>query len=132
MPTLYNWRNQAKSQGLPVPGKSKSTAEWSAEAKFAVVVATAAMSAAELNAYCREKGLFPEQVKEWKAECLQGFVDSKVQRQQLRQQARSDQSEIKRLNRELRLKDRALAEATALLVLRKKLRAFYGEDPEGE
>jgi hypothetical protein len=43
------------------------------EAKLAIVVETASMSEAELGGYCREKGLYPEQVQRWKeASCLQG------------------------------------------------------------
>jgi len=130
--TLYNWRKQAKQQGHPVPGKTSSTDDWSAEAKLAVVIETASLSAAELSQYCREKGLYPEQVQRWKEDCLQGFTNSKEQRQALRQQVRADKAEIKALQKELRQKEKALAETAALLVLRKKLRAFYGEDPEDD
>ena len=37
--TLYNWLSQARKDGVPVPGsRSKNTEDWSAEAKFAVVL----------------------------------------------------------------------------------------------
>lgn len=42
--TLYNWRNKAKLEGVPVPGRSKSSEDWSGEAKLAVVVETIALS----------------------------------------------------------------------------------------
>ncbi|MCS3430244.1 transposase-like protein [Klebsiella sp. BIGb0407] len=42
--TLYNWRNQAKSEGKPVPGADKTTDQWSAESRFAVIVETATLS----------------------------------------------------------------------------------------
>ena len=41
---------------------NKLTDEWPAEAKFAVVLETAALSEIELSEYCRRKGLYPEQV----------------------------------------------------------------------
>ncbi|ENO1897014.1 hypothetical protein ACA915_004424, partial [Vibrio vulnificus] len=47
-----------------------------------------------------------------------------------KKQAKADKLEIKELKKELRFKEKALAETAALLVLRKKLRAFYGEEPE--
>jgi hypothetical protein len=47
-------------------------------------------------------------------------------------QSRADKKQIRQLEKELRRKERALAEAAALLVLRKKLKAFYGEDPEDD
>jgi len=39
--TLYNWRNQAKSEGKPVPGAEKKSEQWPAEAWLAVIVETA-------------------------------------------------------------------------------------------
>ncbi len=45
-------------------------------------------------------------------------------------QARADQKRIRELERELQRKDKALAEAAALLILRKKLNALWGSDTE--
>src|SRR5690554_2536966 len=78
-PTLYTWRNKAKSEGRPVPGRKATSKQWSAEAKLATVIETAALSEAKLSQYCREKGLYPDQVKQWKAESLQGFQRSAEQ-----------------------------------------------------
>ncbi len=128
--TLYNWRFQAKSTGKPVPGKTVTTEDWSAETKLAVIVETASLSESELSQYCREKGLFPEQVARWKADCLHGFQSSESQDKAIRQQAKVDKQEIKSLKKELRYKEKALAETAALLVLRKKLNALYGDENE--
>ena len=125
--TLYNWRNQAKQQGLPVPGSEKNSDNWSAEAKFAVVIETAAFTESELSEYSREKGLYPEQIKAWKAACLQGQLSDAERRKQEREQSKQDKKRIKALERELNRKEKALAEAAALLVLRKKLTARWGE-----
>ena len=40
----------------------------------------------------------------------------------------ADQREIKRLQQELRRKDKALAEAAALLIASKNIQAYWGED----
>ena len=61
---------------------------------------------------------------------MQGFKSRKEQEVETKKQAKSDKLEIKALKKELRYKEKALAETTAILVLRKKLRAFYGEEPE--
>ena len=128
--TLYHWRDQARKLGLPVPGKTSSTEDWSAETKLAVIVETATLSESELSQYCREKGLYPEQLKRWRAGCLAGFQTSKTQDKEARKQSRIDKAEIKSLKKDLRIKEKALAEAAALLILRKKLKAFWGEDDE--
>ena len=127
---LYNWRNKARQLGQPVPGKTKNTEDWSAETKLAVIVETNILSESELSQYCREKGLFVEQIKRWKQDCLQGFSSRKEQEQQLRQQGKVDKLEIKTLKKELRYKEKALAETAALLVLRKKLNALWQDENE--
>jgi transposase-like protein len=126
--TLYNWRQQAKERGTPVPGSGKQSEDWSAEAKFAVVVETASLSEAALSEYCRSKGLYPEQVQAWRAACIQGTLSDAERRKQQREEARQAKRRIKELEKDLRRKDKALAETTALLVLRKKLDALWGED----
>ena len=130
--TLYNWRKQAREQGQPVPGNKSNSDQWSHETKFAVVVETAVFSESELSEYCRRKGLYPEQIKEWKLQCLQGFQSNEQQTKAIKQQAVKDKAEIKSLKKDLRFKEKALAETAALLVLRKKLKAFYGEEPEDD
>lgn len=63
---------------------------------------------------------------------MQGFKSQKEIEAETKKQAKEDKLEIKSLKKELHFKDKALAETAALLVLRKKLRAFYGEDPEDD
>ena len=128
--SLYNWRKQARLEGVPVPGRKKSSDDWSSEAKLAVVVETAILSEAELSEYCRKKGLYPEQVKAWKQDCLDGFSANPERKRQEQKQSKADKKQIRQLEKELHRKEKALAEAAALLVLRKKLNAFYGEEPE--
>ena len=130
--TLYSWLKQCREQGVPVPGNRNTGDDWSPEAKLAVVIETAPLSATELSAYCREKGLLPEQVQRWKEGCLQGAGmqidrDKAVQKQQ-----RESRKTIKKLQAEVRRKDRVLAETTSLLVIKKKLEALYGETPDNE
>lgn len=126
--TLYNWRNKAREQGRPVPGNKSTPDQWSAEAKLAIVIETGTMNEAELSEYCREKGLYVEQVKAWKADSLKGFASSREQELDAKRQRKSDRKEIKQLKRELREKEKALAETAALLVLRKKLDALWEND----
>ena len=128
--TLYNWRTKIKQQGQPVPGNKPTPDQWSSEAKLATVIAIAPLSEAELSQYCRENGLYVEQVKGWKEECLGGFQLSEKQKRESKVQAKKDKHEIKILKKELQRKEKALAETAALLVLRKKLNAFWEENEE--
>ena len=130
--TLYHWRQQLRNSGTAVLNSKTSLEQWSAQTKLAIVAETYAMTESELSQYCREKGLYPEQVNILRSECMQGFMSSKEREAQAKKQAKADKLEIKELKKELRLKEKALAETAALLVLRKKLRAFYGEEPEDD
>ena len=130
--TLYNWRDKAKRLGMPVPGKTVTTEAWSAETKLAVVVETMPLSESELSQYCREKGLYVEQVKAWKQDCLEGFRSSPERSLKAQRQSKADKKRVRQLEKELQRKEKALAEAAALLVLRKKLNALYGEEPEDD
>lgn len=126
---LYSWLKQSREQGVPVPGSRSAKDDWSAHAKLAVLIETASLSEVELSAYCREKGLYPEQIQHWKEACfsLPPHQDKATQKQH-----KADQKIIKELRAEVRRKDRVLAETTALLVLSKKLEALYGNDPDSD
>ena len=88
------------------------------------------MNEAELSEYCRSKGLYPEQVAEWKASCMQANASTQEITKANRVQAKQDEKRIKKLESELRRKDKALAETAALLVLQKKARALWGESED--
>ena len=64
--TLYNWRKAWRLQGEVVPACEKDSEGWGATDKFTVVLETAGLNATELSAYCRERGLYPEQVERWR------------------------------------------------------------------
>ena len=64
--TLYNWRKAWRLQGEVVPASEKDPEGWGATDKFTVVLDTAGLNATELSAYCRERGLYPEQVQRWR------------------------------------------------------------------
>jgi transposase-like protein len=128
--TLYAWRTQAKTGGTAVPGEQTLTDNWSAEAKLAVVIEMTTFSEIELSEYCRRKRLYPQQVKAWKAACLAGQQSTKVQQQAERDLAKADKKRIRQRERDLNRKEKALAEAAALPMLRKKLNAYWDDDSE--
>ena len=128
--TLYTWRiKHLKSNGQataqPVPSGGLRSEE-----KFAVVVETASLNELELSEYCRRKGLYPQQISTWREACRQANASAaaKVEREKRRQQAK----EIKQLEAELRRKEKALAEAAALLILQKKVQALWAEPEDGK
>lgn len=69
--TLYTWRRQTREKGLVVPGGETNIEPWSIQDKFQIVLETSTLSEVELAEYCREKGIYVEQVKAWKDACIQ-------------------------------------------------------------
>ena len=128
--TLYTWRKHAKSRGNVVPGDAKNPENWSSADKFAAVLQTAPLNQAEMAEYCRKNGLFVEQVEQWKQACINATNSKKEQEKQAIKQSQADKKRIKALERDLRKKEKALAETAALLVLRKKANAIWGESED--
>ena len=110
-----------------LPDGDPSPEGWTAADKFAAVVETAALNEAELSAWCRERGLYPEQIRQWRQACEQANDWDRTQNDRLRQARKTDQQRLKELERELKKKEKALAETAALLVLSKKARAIWGD-----
>ena len=130
--TLYLWRKQARNEGRLMPDADSSSANnWSSRDKFAAVMETAVMSQAEVAEYCREKGVFPEQLAQWKQACEQANDWDQVSEKKLKEATQNERKKNTKLQKELDRKDKALAEAAALLVLRKKYNALF-EDHEDE
>ena len=91
---------------------------------------TAALNAAELGEYCRQRGLYPQQAQAWRSACEQANDCERARVSRGRAQEAEQRRRIRTLERELRQKEKALAEAAALLVLSKKAAAIWGEDED--
>jgi len=125
--TLYQWQREARTKGLAVPAGSGVAESWSARDKLGVVVETAALVEAELAEYCRRKGLFIEQVRAWRQACETGIAAGAVEGGPA---LREERKRSRQLEKQLRRKERALAEAAALLILSRKLEAFRTESED--
>ena len=118
--TLYKWRQTWRLQREVVPSSEREPEGWSAADRFTVVLESAGLNATELSAYCRERGLFPEQV----SRCRQAAQDANTkpvltmaEQKELEKLRAEDQREIKALKKELHRKEKPMAEMAALLVL---------------
>ena len=129
--TLRNWRGKARKEGYAAPGTDASPDDWSTQDKFLIVVETASLNESELAEYARKKGLYVEQIKAWKDACMNANGGIAKEAARLNRELKDSQKERKMLEKELQRKEKALAEAAALLVLSKKANAIWG-DPEDE
>jgi len=128
--TLYNWRNQYRKKGKAVPADPSNPEHWSGENKFAVLIETASMNEQELSEYCRRKGLYVEQLLRWKEAAIAGNDSNACMTKAERQDLQKERKKSRPLEKELNRKEKALAETAALLVLKKKAQAIWGEDED--
>ena len=132
--TLYKWRKAWRLQGEVVPASEKEPEGWNAADKFTVVLESSGLNSTELSAYCRERGLFPEQMSRWRQAAQDANakpVLTMAEQKELEKLRAQDQRQIKALKKELQRKEKAMAEMAALLVLQKKWDAFCSEEEEG-
>jgi transposase-like protein len=125
--SLRNWRQMARDKGLIVPGNNTTSDQWSSADKFNAVMETAPLSEVELSQYCRIKGIYPEQIQQWRQACQDANTAADPQPNKKRT---AEQTRIKELERQLLRSDADRKEAVALLDLRKKAAAIWGKDKE--
>jgi len=110
----------------PVTGKSPK--DWSSEEKLKAVLESVQLTDEQLGAYLRRKGLHETHLQQWRIQMLHG-LENRVSAPKSRGAA--DQAkQIRDLEKELRRKDKALAETAALLVLKKKVQQIWGDEDD--
>ena len=126
-PTLSRWLREAGSLGGMAEDdgkrgtKTRARKTWTATEKMRVLHAANGVDEATLGEILRREGLHSDDLRRWRDEALQGLSPGGADKQA----TAADRARIKELERELHRKEKALAEAAALLVLRKKLEALH-------
>jgi transposase len=122
--TLERWRADA----LSTPARERV---WTAAARLQAVIATAAMDETQRGAWCRENAVYPSELEQWKQNAIAALHETPEERASP-QETRDSRKRIRELERDLRRKDKALAETAALLVLSKQLQAIFQRSDEDE
>jgi transposase-like protein len=127
--TLYLWRSKQRTPAPASGAKGPEAEGFSSADKFHLVVESAACNEQELGEFCRRRGLYPEQLAAWREACL--GANTPPPRREEPAECRALRRRNSELESELRRKEKALAEAAALLVLQKKVRVLLGEPGDG-
>jgi transposase-like protein len=124
--TLKNWMKRIVRKDLKTePAREKRPQDWSLQEQLIALHESHGLQGEALNAWCREKGLFVHHLDSWKASFCAG--NNKEDGHDAREW-RSLKDENQQLKRELLRKEKALAEAAALLVLQKKFQALWVDE----
>jgi transposase-like protein len=124
--TLKGWVQHAKTQTLvEVLPTEKRPEDWTPSARLLALQQSHGLEGEALSAWCRQQGIFPHTLQQWRtAFCQPLAVHHSEDTQEIKQLKQAK----KQLEKELLRKDRALAEAAALLVLQKKLHALWEDE----
>ncbi len=128
-PTLSKWvREAGRVEGMnkskrTKAGSRKRPQDWTAEAKLEAVVEADSLSEEDLGTFLRRRGLHRTHLRQWREQIVAGLKAPPRSKK-----TSAEARRIRELERELLRKDKALAETAALLVLKKKAQAIWGDE----
>jgi len=118
---LSRWLQDARSLPIMADKPKPAVREWAVEQKARVLAAGSKLNGEQLTAYLEREGVKLVEYEQWRIALDEGGRGSAATSKRIRQ-----------LERELARKEKALAEAAALLVLKKKVETLYGEDEDAD
>ena len=126
--TIYKWIKEVERKDrikiLRINGN------WTSEEKFQMVLETSTLSEQELGEYCRRKGTYTNDIRAWQTQCINANNEIMEDPKKLRAELKEEKDKVVGIKKQLRYKDKALAETAALLVLRKNIQAIWGDKEE--
>jgi len=138
--TLWRWRCEAtmevkrgsdvKSNASISPSRAVRPDDLPATEKLRLVKEAAEPSENELVEFLRRHGLHEAQLAEWRRAVEEASLAALQKPKKRRRENSPEAKKLRELERELGRKDKALAEVTALLALKKKLELILGDEDE--
>ena len=132
--TLYNWLKKHSSVGdnnnMSVKTVNNTTYNYkTAAGKLKAIIDTNNLTEEEIGVYCRKNGIYAADLPKWKQQCLNNFEPTitKDEYKEYRQKYLNLEKDYNKLKSELNRNNKALAEASALLVLQKKANLIWGD-----
>jgi transposase len=124
--TLSRWLREHATLGSggTMSGK-KAARNWTAQQKLSAVLEYEGLSEEARGKFLREKGLYSAELERWREQMLQALSGGGKAKG-------AEKARIRDLESELRRKEKALAETAALLVLKKKAQAIWGDSEDGK
>jgi len=116
---LSRWLEQARSLPLMAAKSKRAAEDWTVQQKANVIAEASTLTRAELTAYLEREGVKLAEYERWRMALEEGGQASAVTAKHIRS-----------LERELARKEKALAEAAALLILKKKVEDIQEEDED--
>ena len=127
-PTLSRWLRDAREKGMSSQSKPplrvpRRPAEWKPEEKLRVVLEGEGLEGEAVGELLRREGIHEADLVEWRRAVIAALGPSSKT-----QPGSKETKRVRELERELLRKDKALAETAALLVLKKKVHDYWGDE----
>ena len=122
---LYKWTKKFDINNSMKNNSSKRPQERSNLNKFNLILEYSHTPDSSKGEFLRQNGIKLEHIEEWRKQSEAGLASATTKSQE-RQELAAERRKVKDLEKELSRKDKALAEATALLILKKKADLIWG------
>jgi DNA-binding transcriptional ArsR family regulator len=109
--------------------KSRRPQDRNPEEKLKIIIGAEKLGTEELGIFLREQGLYETHLEQWRMQMLESLQNG-IAKPKKEKRNQADAKKIKTLEKELRRKDKALAETAALLVLKKKVQQIWGDEDD--
>jgi len=126
--TIRNWMESAKNGSLAMGNGEIAPGERRSSEKLKLVIESKGITPERMGEWLRERGLHSEHIALWEQELTSIMADKD---DALKQELQKTKKKLKETERELARKDKALAEFAALVALKKKAEAIWGDGEEG-
>jgi transposase len=126
--TVYGWVRKYGGGIKGLKTARSASGDWTLEERFNMLLETANLSQEACSAYCRQRGIYQHQLTQWREAFMQPKIEAKHSQELA--ELKALRAENKALKKELNRKDKALAETSALLILKKKAAFLWGEEEE--
>ncbi|MBE9526556.1 MAG: transposase [Proteobacteria bacterium] len=130
--TIVRWVKESREQKVG-SGKSRNMTkesrpqDLSLQERLNHIKSCASLDESAVSIYCRENGIYPHHIEQWELDFVNGNSEKSTSKIS---NSKKHKTEINTLKKEVRRKDKALAETAALLVLQKKVHAIWGNDED--
>lgn len=119
--------NSDDNMHMRYPLAKKRPNDWSPEDKFKTVLEADTLSDKQLGDFLRRKGIHETHLQQWRLQVMEALGN---QPKPKKKSGKTEIKQIRKLEKELRRKDKALAETAALLVLKKKVQEIWGDEDD--
>lgn len=127
--TIFDWRKKYNCDIIKEIKENNNTEltpeDWPYEYKYDIVIESSQITDEDLGLWLRENGVKTEHIEKWK-EDFRIMAKQKDNNDELKKA----KERIKELEKELKIKEKALAEASTLLVLKKKYSLIWEDEEE--